>query len=125
MKESVQTIIFHLVVKLDDIDVDEVSQCVDKVLEAVPRDHLPVFFCGREDSCLVHQDLIINREWKHEKKHGNAQSQRSIKCLENKFNLLIPWSRVQMRRRFPCQSGIQSILSQLHIRQETNETNAS
>jgi len=91
MKESVQTIIIHLVVKLDDIDVGEVSQCVDKVLEAVPRGHLLVFFCGREDSCLVHQDLIINREWKHEKKHGNAQSQRSIKCLENKFNLLVPW----------------------------------
>ena len=97
MKESVQTIIIHLVVKLDDIDVDEVSQCVDKVLEAVPRDHLPVFFCGREDSCLVHQDLIINREWKHEKKHGNAQSQRSIKCLENKFNLLVPWGDHESR----------------------------
>ena len=41
--------------------------------------------------------LLGNREWKHEKKHGNAQSQRSIKCLENKFNLLVPWGDHESR----------------------------
>ena len=97
LKESVQTIIIHLVVKLDDIDVGEVSQCVDKVLEAVPRGHLLVFFCGREGNCIVHKDLIINREWKHEKKHGNAHSEKSIECLRHKFNLLIPWGDHESR----------------------------
>ena len=72
LKESVQTIIIHLVVKLEDIDVGEVSQCVDKMLEAARRGHLLVFFCGREGNCIVHEELIINRELKHEKKHGNA-----------------------------------------------------
>ena len=96
MKESVKTIIFHLVVKLDDIDVGEVSQCVDKVLEALPRDHLMVFFCGREGNCIVHKELI-KREWEHEKKHGNTHSEKSIECLKHKFNLLVPWGDHESR----------------------------
>ena len=96
MKDSVKTIIVHLVVKLDDIDVGEVSQCVDKVLEDVQRDHLMVFFCGREGNCIIHKELI-KREWEHEKKHGNTHSEKSIECLKHKFNLLVPWGDHESR----------------------------
>lgn len=91
-RESSKTMIFHLLVKLDDfVDNDEISQGIGKLLEVVPRDHLLVFFCGPEGKCLLHQELIINRKWGCEKKHGNMKANKAIKCLESKFNLLVPW----------------------------------
>ena len=59
--------------------------------------HLPVFFCGREGNCIVYKDLIIKREWEHEKKRGNAHSEKSIECLKHKFNLLVPWGDLESR----------------------------
>ena len=41
--------------------------------------------------------LLGNREWKHEKKHGNAHSEKSIECLKHKFNLLVPWGDHESR----------------------------
>ena len=91
-RESSTTMIFHLLVKLDDfVNNDEISQGIGKLLEVASQDHLLVFFCGSEGTCLLHQELIINRTWNFEKKHGNMKANKAIKCLESKFNLLVPW----------------------------------
>ena len=97
-KESSKSIIFHLLVKLDVFDNnDEISRGIGKLLEVVPQDHLLVFFCGTEGDCLLHQELIVNRKWNYEKKHGNMKSNKAIKSLESKFNLLVPWGDHETR----------------------------
>ena len=62
----------------------------------MPLNHLLVFFIGRKD-CLLHQELIVNKKWKYEKKHGSMKSNKAIKSLESKFNLLVPWGDHETR----------------------------
>ena len=79
------------------INNDEISRGIGKLLEVVPQDHLLVFFCGTEGDCLLHQELIVNKKWNYEKKHGNMKSNKAIKSLESKFNLLVPWGDHETR----------------------------
>jgi hypothetical protein len=49
-RESSNSIIFHLLVKLDDfVCSNDVSQVIERLLKDVPPNHLLVFFIGGED----------------------------------------------------------------------------
>ena len=97
-RESSNCEIFHLWVKLDDfVCNNDVSQVIERLLKDVPLNHLLVFFCGTEGDCLLHQELIVNKKWKYEKKHGNMKSNKAIKSLERKFNLLVSWGDHETR----------------------------
>jgi hypothetical protein len=94
--ESSNCVIFRLL-KLDGfVCSNDVSQVIERLLKDVPLNHLLVFFIGGKD-CLLHQELIVNKKWNYEKKYGNMISNKAIKSLESKFNLLVPWGDHETR----------------------------